>query len=66
VDQFPITPEADVALKHLGRSPAVVTSPPVSEEVVSGDGMPPAQAGAGPEGNQPQTHQEQAQEQAAH
>jgi len=66
VDQFPNTPEAEVALKHLGRSPAVVVSPPVSEELVSGDGMPPAQAGAGPEGNQPQTNQEQAQEQATH
>lgn len=65
VDQFPDTPEAEVALKHLGRSPAAVASPPVSEGAASGDSMPPTQAEAGPEGNPAQTNQEQAQEQAA-
>ncbi|HET8580221.1 MAG TPA: tol-pal system protein YbgF [Nitrospiraceae bacterium] len=66
VDQFPNTPEAEVALKHLGRSSDVVVSPPVSEGVAPEDGMPPSQVEPGPEGNPAQTNQEQAQEQAAH
>jgi len=65
VDQFPNTAEAEVALKHLGRSPAVVSTPPVSEGVTSGESLPPAQSEAGPEGNPPQTSHEQPQEPAA-
>ena len=60
VDQFPNTSEAEVALKYLGRSPGVMASPPVSEEVAPGDGMPPTQVEAGPEGNPAQSNQEQA------
>lgn len=62
VDQFPNTPEAEVALKHLGRSPAVVVSPPLSEGVAPGESIPPSQAEAGPEGTPVQPNQEQAQE----
>ena len=65
VDQFPNTPEAEVALKHLGRSPTVVSAPPVSEGVTSGESLPPTQAEAVPEGNPPQTPHEQPQEPAA-
>ena len=60
VDQFPNSSEAEVALKYLGRSPGVMASPPVNEEVAPGDGMPPTQVEAGPEGNPAQSNQEQA------